>query len=417
MTGRVNMAARCDHARDRPSGPADGAEDPEEPMIVDGHAYCFPPLGDANGFPSVRDHLRYVQREMADHHQPVWRLADRAPGDNRELADPADRTLSGLRDVDFRAGGHGRFVWTVDGAAHAKQYLPPYATDLSHSPETLVAQMDYAGVDWALLHTDHVMGRLTDFLADCVRRHPTRLRALASVAEWEIEADPERAMAEVSRAYGLGLSGYQFIVTSRYRHGVTASWDGPALRPFWDHVTRLGRPVFFTITPWPRPTVDDYLGQLRTWQGWLERYPDVPAVLTHGFPWRLFREGRRLRLPAALFEPFRAANAMLQVLFHISLGNVWRYPYSELHPAVAQLVDTVGSARLMWGTDMPNVERFCTYAQTLETFTVHCAGLIADADLANLVGGTATRLLGLPPAPGPARPAPGPPRSDAAPRA
>ena len=93
-------------------------------MIVDGHAYCFPPLGDANGFPSVREHLRYVQREMADHHQPVWRLADRAPGDNATLADPADRTLAGLREVGFAAGGHGRFVWTVDGHAYAKQYLP-----------------------------------------------------------------------------------------------------------------------------------------------------------------------------------------------------------------------------------------------------------------------------------------------------
>jgi hypothetical protein len=48
----------------------------------------------------------------------------------------------------------------------------------------------------------------------------------------------------------------------------------------------------------------------------------------------------------------------------------------------------------MWGTDMPNVERFCTYRQTLETFTVHCGGLIADRDIQNIVGGTAARLLG-----------------------
>ena len=364
-------------------------------MIIDGHAYCFPPLGEANGFPSVREHLRYVQREMADHHQPVWRLADRTPGDNGMLADPADRTLAGLREVDFRAGGHGRFVWVVDGQLYAKQYLPPYLSDLSHSAEMLVAQMDYTGVDWAVLHTDHVMGRLTDYLAGCVQRYPTRLLALAHLPEWEIERDPEAAMAEVSRAYGLGLHGYQFLVTSRYRHGVTASWDGPGLRAFWDHVVRLGKPIFFTLTPWPRPTVDDYVGQLRTWQGWLDRYPAVPAVLTHGFPWRLFREGRRLRLPAPLFEPFRAPAARLQLLFHISLGNVWDHPYAELHTAIAHLVDTLGSERLMWGTDMPNVERFCTYRQTLETFTVHCRGLIADGDIANIVGGTAARLFGL----------------------
>ncbi len=52
----------------------------------------------------------------------------------------------------------------------------------------------------------------------------------------------------------------------------------------------------------------------------------------------------------------------------------------------------------MWGTDMPNVERFCTYRQTLETFTVHCEGLVGSSDIANIVGGTAARLFGLGPA-------------------
>lgn len=364
-------------------------------MIVDGHAYCFPPLGEASGFGDVASHLRYVQREMADHHQPVWRLRDRAPGSNEPLADPADRTLRGLRDVAFRPGGYGRLVWRVDGEEYAKQYLPPYMTDLSHTPEMLVAQMDYAGVQWAVLHTDHLMGRLNEFLADCVRRHPTRLRALASVTEWEIEKDPERAVSEVRRAYDLGLSGYQFTAASRYRYGVTEAWDGPRLRPFWDGVAALGKPIYFTLGPWPRPTLADYLGELGRWQGWLERYPHVPAVLTHGFPWRLLREGRRLRLPAPLFEPFRAPRAALQLLFQISLGNLWDYPYTEIHSAVAHLVDRLGSDRLVWGTDMPNVERFCTYRQTLETFTTHCRGLLSDADIANIVGGTSARLLGL----------------------
>ena len=131
-------------------------------MIIDAHAYCFPPIGDAHGAPSAHEHLRYVQREMADHHQPVWRLADRAPGHNGMLADPGDRTLRGLREVGFRAGGHGRFAWTADGHEYAKQYLPPTLADLAHPPEMLVAQMDYVGVDCALLHTDHLMGRLTD---------------------------------------------------------------------------------------------------------------------------------------------------------------------------------------------------------------------------------------------------------------
>ena len=48
----------------------------------------------------------------------------------------------------------------------------------------------------------------------------------------------------------------------------------------------------------------------------------------------------------------------------------------------------------MWGTDMPNVERFCNYRQTLDTFRVHCRGLISDVDIDNIVGGTTARLFG-----------------------
>ena len=364
-------------------------------MIIDGHAYCFPPLGEANGFPSAAEHLRYVQREMADHHQPVWRLRDRARvGDNSMLADPDDGTLAGLRDVAFRSGGHGRLVWTVDGEDYAKQYLPPYMSDLSHSPETMVAQMDYTGVDRAVLHTNPIMGLLNDYLGDCVRRFPDRLIGLASIKEWEIDTDPEGQGLEVERAYGNGLAGLQFVVNARFRNGNHAPWDGPACRTFWDGVAALRRPVLFTIIPpGPRPNLEGYLEELRTWRGWLERYPDVPAVLTHGFPWRMFMDGDRVSLPDAIFDPFRASGTKLQLLYHIALGNVWDYPYPQLHSTTVRLVEALGSERLMWGTDMPNVERFCNYRQTLDTFRVHHRGVIDEQDIDNITGETARRLF------------------------
>ena len=138
-------------------------------MIIDAHAYCFPPLGEANGFPTVAEHLQYLQREMADHHQPVWRVRDRARvGDNTMLASPGDATLAGLKNVDFRSGGYGRFVWTVDGDDYAKQYLPPYLVDSSHPAETLIAQMDYVGIDRSVLHVNPIMGLLNDYVADSV---------------------------------------------------------------------------------------------------------------------------------------------------------------------------------------------------------------------------------------------------------
>jgi predicted TIM-barrel fold metal-dependent hydrolase len=363
-------------------------------MIIDGHAYCFPPLGEANGFATREEHLRYLQREMADHHQPAWRLRDRAPGSNRMLADPREDTLTGLTQVNFRSGGYGRFVWTVDGEDYAKQYLPPYLTHLSHSPEMLVAQMDYVGIDRAVLHATPIMGLLNPFVADCVSRYPDRLLGLASIRAWELESAPEAFVAEVEHAYAQGLHGFQFLVNDRYRYGVTASWNSPACRAFWDGVVGLGKPIFFTISPpCPRSTLADYLAQFRIWREWLEQYPEAAVVLTHGFHWRFFREGERLRLPDEVLVPFRASSAKLELLFPIALGNLWDYPYLELHPTIVQLVETLGSDRLIWGTDMPNVERFCTYRQTLDAFRIHCRGVVTDADIANIIGGTVAQLF------------------------
>src|SRR5262249_24691105 len=234
-----------------------------ESMIVDAHAYCFPPLDQANGFPSSQAHLRYLQRMIAGHRQAPWRLRDHALGDNSALADPQDRTLRGLREANFRAGGYGRFVWTVDGEDYVKQYLPPYLTDLSAPPELMIAQMDYVGVDRAVLHANPIMGLLNDYLAGCVRKYPNRLLGLAAVPEWQIRTKPERLVEEVGRAYADGLHGLQFITDSRYRHGLTASWDADACRPFWDGVVALGKPVLFTLHTWP--TLPEYFEQLRIW--------------------------------------------------------------------------------------------------------------------------------------------------------
>jgi hypothetical protein len=46
---------------------------------------------------------------------------------------------------------------------------------------------------------------------------------------------------------------------------------------------------------------------------------------------------------------------------------------------------------MLWGSDMPNVERSCTYRQTLTYLTRHCS-FITAADLDLIVGGNANEL-------------------------
>ena len=109
------------------------------------------------GYPTAEEHLRHVQHALGSHHQPVWRARDGAPADNTNLIDPES---GALRDVKWGRDGLGRLVWTFEGETYTKQYLPPMLHNLEATPEVLLAEMDYAGVDMAVLHTDPALGLL-----------------------------------------------------------------------------------------------------------------------------------------------------------------------------------------------------------------------------------------------------------------
>jgi predicted TIM-barrel fold metal-dependent hydrolase len=83
-----------------------------------------------------------------------------------------------------------------------------------------------------------------------------------------------------------------------------------------------------------------------------------------------------------------------ELLYPIAVGRRLDYPYPEIHAHIRQLIDTFGSSRFMWGSDSPNVERYCTYAQSLTYFTNHFGHLPA-ADRNAILRDNALRVYGL----------------------
>ena len=365
-------------------------------MIFDGHAYCFPSLKEAGGFSDPAQFRRHLQQAIANHHQPVWRLRDRAAGDSGALIEADDwPSLDSLREADFRAAEYGQFQWTADGETYAKQYLPPSVTDMAYPPERLVAEMDYAGVDVALLHRTPYLGIGTEFIADCVDRFPQRLKGLAHVEEWLVQSDPEGSIAKLDEALGRGLSGIQFLPPQLDLYGQAGAWDGPGFRAFWDEVAQRRVPIFFSLKERRDPVLESYLEELKTLIRWMDRYPNVPVVMTHGQSWRLFIDGDGIRLPEEVWRPFDNPNLSLQLLFPIALGGLWDYPMPQVRPTIEECVSRIGVDRLMWGTDMPIVMRFWTYRQNIDFIRSYCDFLDAD-EASAILGGTTARLLGVP---------------------
>ena len=357
--------------------------------VVDSHVYCF-------GSPAA-DQMPGQQVWHALHHQPAWRIRDRAPSEARRLLDPTPGDpLRMATDVDFRTDPvHRRFVWTVDGEDVTKQIYPPDLADLAYGPASCVAKMDYAGIDWGLIHVDRVLGQDPAYLADCVRRYPDRLRSMAPVDEPAIRGETERVARDLEAAIRVhGLHAIKFIPEYAYRSGARDWLDGP-FRTFWDVASTLGVPVFLTLGA--APGHDDeqagYRAELGNVRRFMARYPKLDVSLTHGFPWRAFLDGDGLTLPDWLWEPFGEPRLHLEVSFAVRLGDIFEYPFREVWPTLEALLRHIGADRLLWGSDMPFQDRFCTYRQSHEW--LDRTALLDDAALAAIKGGTAARLLGV----------------------
>ena len=201
-------------------------------------------------------------------------MRDRAPSDATSLVDP---NTGELREVEWNYEAK-RFTWTYQGETYAKQYFPPMLHNQECSPEQLIAEMDYVGVDMALLHTSPHLDRLNNYLADAAKRYPSRLMWLISLPDAEIPRDPDAAIRQVERYVKAGGNGYQFFTKHYYELGNTEPWDDGAMRPFWEAVTALKVPMHFTVqVPFvQRYSADEregYLKQQSILLRWMERYP------------------------------------------------------------------------------------------------------------------------------------------------
>ena len=372
-------------------------------MIIDSHAYCFEPADSPRGYASSEEHLKWVQASHAVHHQPAFRIRDRAPGSSDILAPEGRRDLSNLPDVRFRINHpRGRVVWNYEGDEYTKHFYPPNLRSCEFTPFSLNSEMDYADVDMALLHTNPMLGRDSAYQAECVQRFPDRLRSMTHVDEWRIRDEMDAVIDEVTTA--ITVHGLHAIKFNPLTYIVSpAPWDDGVYRPFWEAVTSLNVPIFFTLGSGPEAeqyTLSDleqqegYLNELRILMRWMERYPETTCSITHGFPWRAFLDGEGITLPEAIWEPFQNPNLNLEVCFPVRIGDIFDYPYREVWHTLEAMVEYIGADHLLWGTDMPFQNRFCTYRQSRHWIERYCNFLTPD-DLAMIMGGTVARILGL----------------------
>lgn len=345
-------------------------------LIIDSHAHIFPYLGGRSGYGSVGEHLIVCQRAMHEHlAQPVRRAKDNLTIREETLWDPTDPSLKGRYDINFRVGKFGRFEWTKDGVDYYIQYLPPSLQNMTAPPDLLTTTMDYAGVDKAVLQCGGVYGQLNYYYAMVLDEYPELSNSFIPLAQIkEKEAHKEEQIDRLQNAIrNLGLKGLWFAADE-------TSFE-TNYKPFWDEVRSLGIPVFLAFYPEKKV----WLSLLKSLEKWVEDYPNIPCVLPQAFPLSTTKKDDEIEIPDFAKDLIKKGNIYLELAYPISRGRVEDYPYPISQKAIKKLYDTFGPQRLVWGSDFPMVERYCTYSQSLNYLKDYC-DFIPQEDMELILG-------------------------------
>lgn len=356
-------------------------------MIVDAHAHVFPFLGGASGYSSPEEHVRVLQRRVSTYPGVTRRVSDNQLVDEPTLWDGKTPGFEGLLDVNFRIGPYGRFEWEKDGVPYYIQWMPPYLVDHSGPPELLLAQMRDVGVDRALIQRGVPYGLIDDYLSEVVARWPDRFRGCLCVVEEKIHTSAEiehlrRAVLEQ------GLTAIYFSNEGFWRGARGAEFSAKPYVPFWEAVQELGVPVAWDIRFDHRRTHADYMGEVVRLQRFARQFPRIRNVVTHGLPAFALDNGG---IPDEVIDLLREPNVTLELLFPQLFGLTWEYPYTEAQTLVRVLYEKIGASKMLWGSDMPNTERGCTYLQSLTYLTQHCT-FISSSDMDLILGENASEI-------------------------
>jgi predicted TIM-barrel fold metal-dependent hydrolase len=356
-------------------------------MIIDNHAHIFPYLGGKSEYESVDVQLLYAQKLISDHFEPIRKVADYSAVEENNLWDNDKPGPSGKRNVSFRAGRFGRYEWTVDGNDYCKQYMPVSLQDMVASPEFLLAQMDFVGIDKAVLQRAHIYGKLEKYYQRAIKQFPDKFIGLAQIDEsiaYE-ESQVEELVYDINE---LGLSGLYFEPGTLFKNEFKHNFDDEIYGPFWKEVAALSIPIY------SQTDRSLFIEQMKSWLNVLEKHPQMVLVISLGIPEQVLMKENKVEIPNEVNRLMKDFKVYLEIAYPISIGKTSAYPFQMAQRLTKEIYDAFGPERLVWGSDIPNVERYCTYAQSLKFFTENC-DFVSEKDRERILAQNVLDIFGL----------------------
>jgi predicted TIM-barrel fold metal-dependent hydrolase len=247
------------------------------------------------------------------------------------------------------------------------QLMPPLCQQTLHTPEMLLAHMDWAGVDKAVLLQGSFYGECNQYVLETCRDHPDRLIGTMFCDPWA-EGAKEIFASQSGHGDFAGVKLECSEATGFCGIHRGARLDDARIAWLWNELERKGMVLVLDLG-----AVGSASYQTDAIRSLAERHPGLTIVLAHlGQPnraaeadkakWRLWEQQIDLgRLPNVSFD-----TASLPA--YVSSEG---YPYPSAGRYIRMAIDRIGPTKVMWGTDIPGALAYATYPQMVQAAHIH----------------------------------------------
>ena len=306
------------------------------------------------------------------------------------IIDAHAHIMSELRGLTGRGPTRSLAYGKVQYGDQVIQLLPPLMEKTSFPPEALLANMDWAGVDKAVLLQGPFYGEANDYVARAVRQWPDRFIGAGHVDPC---ADNAREMfRRCVEEHGFTILKFEMSVsTGLVGLHPDLRLDGEAMAWIWEEAERRGLVITLDLG-----AVGSASYQTEAVRTVMERHPHVKIVICHlaqppisqkddSRLDRLWQEQLRLATHPNLWFDLSALPAYASAIED--------YPYPSAQACIRRAVEMVGVDKLMWGTDAPGLLGVATYPQLLSYF-VHRCDFLSEIDMKKILGENAWHVYG-----------------------
>ena len=258
---------------------------------------------------------------------------------------------------------NGKPVYDIGGGksdfgGEIRQMMPPYMTDGENSIERFIANMDYAGVSGAVITQEYIDGNQDDYLLDCKKAFPDRIKICALYEEKEM-------------GYLNGFDGIK-ICASRLKN-----------KNLLNHLKLFEianeKGLFISID------LADGDEQTAMMQEIIAKFPNLRIAIGHfGM---VTREGWLEQIKLAKNENVFIESGGITWLFNDEF-----YPYPSAIKAIKEAAEITGFEKLMWGSDYPRTMTAITYKMSFDF--IEKTNEISEEEKRLLLGGNAKSFYG-----------------------